>query len=44
MHGFSVPVGTDRFKAGERHTVTISTAGTDSNVIADVVAFVKVEK
>jgi hypothetical protein len=40
-HGFSVPVGSYRFKAGTRHTVTLSTAGTDGNVIADAVAFVK---
>jgi hypothetical protein len=41
-HGFSVPVGSYRFKAGKRHTVTLATAGTDGNVIADAVAFVKV--
>jgi len=41
-HGFSVPVGTYRFKAGKRHTVTLSTANADGNVIADAVAFVKV--
>jgi hypothetical protein len=41
-HGFSVPVGSYRFKAGTSHTVTLSTAGTDGNVIADAVAFVKV--
>jgi hypothetical protein len=37
-----VPVGSYRFKAGTSHTVTLSTAGTDGNVIADAVAFVKV--
>jgi len=41
-HGFSVPVGTYRFKAGKRPTVTLSTANADGNVIADGVAFVKV--
>jgi hypothetical protein len=41
-HGFSVPVGTYRFKAGQRHSVTLSTAEADGNVIADGVAFVKV--
>jgi len=41
-HGFSVPVGTYRFTAGRRHTVTLSTANADGNVIADAVAFVKV--
>ena len=42
MHGFTVPVGTYRFKAGARHTVTISTTHADGNVLADGVAFVKV--
>ena len=41
-HGFAVQIGTYRFKAGKRHTVTLSTANTDGNVIADGVAFVKV--
>jgi hypothetical protein len=41
-HGFSVPVGTYRFKSGQRSTVTLSTAKADGNVIADGVAFVKV--
>ncbi len=41
-HGFAVPVGTYRFRAGTRHTVTLSTANTDGEVIADGVAFVKV--
>jgi len=41
-HGFSVPVGTYRFKAGNRHAVTLSTTNTDGNVIADGVGFVKV--
>lgn len=40
-HGFSVPVGSYRFKAGMRHTVTLSTAGTNGDVIADAVAFVR---
>lgn len=41
-HGFAVQIGTYRFKAGNRHTVTLSTANADGNVIADGVAFVKV--
>lgn len=41
-HGFSVPVGTYRFKAGTTHTVSLATAGTDGKVIADAVAFVRV--
>ncbi|PHX86408.1 MAG: hypothetical protein CK538_03180 [Opitutia bacterium] len=41
-HAFSVPIGTYRFNAGKSHTVTLSTANTDGNVIADAVAFVKV--
>ena len=42
-HGFSVPIGTYRFKAGRRHTVTLSTTNADGNVIADGVAFVKAD-
>jgi hypothetical protein len=42
IHGFAVPVGTYRFKAGGNHTVTLGTAGADGKVIADSVAFVKV--
>ena len=41
-HGFAVEVGKYRFKPGNSHTVTLSTAGTDGRVIADGVAFVKV--
>jgi hypothetical protein len=41
-HGFSIPVGTFRLKAGDRSTVSISTEKADGNVIADAVAFVKV--
>lgn len=41
-HGFSTEVGKFRFKAGGPNTVTLSTRGTDGNVIADGVAFVKV--
>lgn len=43
-HGFSVPIGTYRFKAGGRGAVTLSTADADGNVIADAVAFVKAAK
>ena len=39
--GFAVKVGTYRFEAGKRHSVTLSTANADGNVIADGVAFVK---
>ena len=42
-HGFAVVVGTFRFVASHTNTVTISTAGADGKVIADSVAFVKVE-
>jgi hypothetical protein len=42
-HGFSVEVGDYRFKAGSTHTVTLSTAGADGKVVADAVAFVKVD-
>jgi len=41
-HGFAVEVGSWFFNAGDTHTITISTAGTDGKVIADAVAFVKV--
>lgn len=41
-HGFSVPVGTYRFKAGTTHKVSLATPGTDGKVIADAVAFVRV--
>lgn len=41
-HGFVTAVGKFRFKAGGAHTVTLSTRGTDGNVISDGVAFVKV--
>lgn len=41
-HGFSVVIGTYRFEAGKPSTVTLSTRGTDGDVIADSVAFVKV--
>lgn len=41
-NGFSTEVGKFRFKAGGTNTVTLSTRGTDGNVIADGVAFVKV--
>jgi hypothetical protein len=41
-HGFATGVGKFRFKAGGTNTVTLSTRGTDGNVIADGVAFVKV--
>jgi hypothetical protein len=41
-NGFSTEVGKFRFKAGGANTVTLSTRGTDGNVIADGVAFVKV--
>ena len=41
-HGFSVEVGKYRFEKGKPATVTLSTRGTDGNVIADGVAFVKV--
>jgi lysophospholipase L1-like esterase len=43
-HGFAVEVGTWRFTPGGTNTVTLSTAGTDGKVIADAVAFVKVEE
>ncbi len=41
--GFAVPVGTYRFKAKGNHTVTLGTEGADGKVIADAVAFVKVD-
>ena len=40
--GFSVEIGRYRFQKGKPATVTLSTRGTDGNVIADGVAFVKV--
>ncbi len=42
-HGFSTKIGTYRFTKGDTHSVTIATKGTDGIVIADGVAFVKVE-
>ncbi len=41
--GFAVVIGTYRFKAGGNHTVTLGTKGADGKVIADAVAFIKVE-
>jgi hypothetical protein len=41
-HGFAVPIGTYRFKAAAKNTVTLSTTGANGKVIADSVAFVKV--
>jgi hypothetical protein len=41
-NGFSVEVGKYKFEKGKPATVTLSTRGTDGNVIADGVAFVKV--
>ena len=42
-HGFAVEVGEWRFAPGGTNTVTLSTAGTNGKVIADAVAFVKIE-
>jgi len=42
-HGFAVEVGTWRFTPGSANTVTLSTNGTDGKVIADAVAFVKID-
>jgi len=42
--GFAVVIGTYRFKAGGNHTITLGTEGVDGKVIADAVAFVKVEE
>jgi hypothetical protein len=41
-HGFAVAVGTYRFEAAKTATVTLSTTGANGDVIADAVAFVKV--
>ena len=41
-NGFAVEVGSWFFNAGNTHTVTLSTAGTNGKVVADAVAFVKV--
>ena len=41
--GFAVEVGTYRFEAAQTNTVTLSTAGANGKVIADAVAFVKIE-
>jgi Right handed beta helix region len=40
--GFAIPVGTYRFVASGKNTVTLSAAGVNGKVIADSVAFVKV--
>lgn len=42
-HGFAVEVGEWRFAPGGTNTVTLSTTGTNGKVIADGVAFVKIE-
>ena len=42
-HGFAVEVGEWRFTPGGTNTVTLSTTGTNGKVIADSVAFVKIE-
>jgi hypothetical protein len=42
-HGFAVELGTWQFKAADQNTVTLSTTGTNGKVIADAVAFVKIE-
>jgi hypothetical protein len=42
-HGFAVEVGSYRFEAAGTNTVTLSTTGTNGKVIADAVAFVKIE-
>ncbi|MCU0784910.1 MAG: right-handed parallel beta-helix repeat-containing protein, partial [Verrucomicrobia bacterium] len=41
-HGFAVAIGTYRFKAADKNTVTLTTTGANGKVIADSVAFVKV--
>jgi hypothetical protein len=41
--GFAVAVGTYRFEAGKKATVTLSTTGANGDVIADSVGFVKVD-
>jgi lysophospholipase L1-like esterase len=43
-HGFAVAVGTWQFTPGGTNTITLSTAGTDGKVIADSVAFVKIDE
>ena len=43
-HGFAVEVGIWRFTPGGTNTVTLSTTGTDGKVIADAVAFVKIDE
>jgi len=42
-HGFSTEIGRFRFKKGMAQTVTIATKGTDGLVIADGVAFVRID-
>ena len=42
-HGFAVELGNYRFKAAKTAKVTLSTIGANGDVIADSVAFVKVE-
>jgi hypothetical protein len=42
-HGFAVELGSYRFEAAKPATVTLSTVGANGDVIADSVAFVKVE-
>lgn len=42
-HGFAVELGTYRFESAETNTVTLSTTGANGKVIADAVAFVKIE-
>jgi hypothetical protein len=41
--GFAVAVGTYRFEAGKKATVTLSTNGANGDVVADSVGFVKVD-
>jgi lysophospholipase L1-like esterase len=43
-YGFAVPIGSYRFAASETNTVKLSTAGTNGKVIADAVAYVKIEE
>lgn len=42
--GFAVPVGTYRFAASDNNTVTLETDGVNGKVVADSVAFVKVNE
>jgi hypothetical protein len=42
--GFAVPVGTYRFAASDTNTVTLETDGANGKVVADSVAFVKVNE